>query len=142
MEKNLFPNETILVTKFFDVHQDWFIPIPAFFIIASRDNNKRSIEKFTEEEAKELGEVIRHVRIGMSKVLDVENVYLFQNEDSEYGFHIWIFPRYSWMDKFGRKIESVRPIMNYAKKYMATNENIEMTKEATAKMRNYLKGAL
>lgn len=29
----------------------------------------------------------------MKEELNIENVYFFQNEDSEHGFHVRIFPR-------------------------------------------------
>src|SRR3990167_8943612 len=50
LNKKLFPEEKIIVTKHFDVHQDWEIPIPGFFIVAST-RKISSIEEFTKEEA-------------------------------------------------------------------------------------------
>lgn len=43
------------------------------------------------------------------------------------------------MEQFGRKIESVRPIMNYAKENMANEEIFRQVKENVAKMRDYMK---
>jgi len=42
------------------------------------------------------------------------------------------------MEQFGRKIESVKPIMNYAKKNMANEETFQQVREAVAKTRDYL----
>jgi diadenosine tetraphosphate (Ap4A) HIT family hydrolase len=120
--KILFLNETIITSKYFTVGQDWEVPIPGFFIISPLRNLK-SIDEFTDKEATDFISLIRKVRIGMREVLKIDDVYLFQNEDSKHGFHMWMFPRHSWMESFGRKIESVKPIMNYATKNML-NENV------------------
>jgi len=115
--KILFPKEEIITTKLFNVAQDWEVPIAGFFIVAPLRKIK-SISEFTDEEAIEFINLIKKVRKGMRQVLKIEEVYLFQNEDTEHGFHFWIFPRFDWMEKFGRKIQSVRPIINYAKENM------------------------
>ncbi len=136
--KILFPEETILLTKNFDFGQDWEIPIPAFFIAGARDKTKRSIQDFTDDELTELILNIKKVRIAMTKVLRIEDVYIFQNEDTEHGFHVWIFPRYEWMEQFGRKIQSVKPIMTYAKEHMTTDMNIQEVKNTTKKIKEYI----
>lgn len=136
-DKILFPNEIIISTDFFTVGQDWEIPIPGFFVIASLRNIK-SIDEFTDEEAQEFINLVRKIRTGMREVLQIQDVYFFQNEDTEHGFHLWIFPRYEWMDKFGRKIQSVRPIMNYAKEKMLDDEVFQQVKEAVEKMKKYI----
>lgn len=133
----LFPNEKIIITKFFDAHQDWRVAIPGFFIIESL-RKIRSIAELNSEEAIEFINLIRKIRLGMKDILGIEDVYLFQNEDSKHGFHLWMFPRYQWMEQFGRKIESVRPIMNYAKENMLNEENFQQVKESAAKMRDYM----
>ena len=74
----------------------------------------------------------------MRDVLKIEEVYFFQNEDTEHGFHLWIFPRHKWMEKFGRKIQSVRPIMNYAKENNLNDNSLKVVKENAEKMRVYL----
>ena len=100
--KILFPNENIITTKLFDVAQDWEVPISGFFIIAPLRKLK-SVDQFTDEEAIEFIHLIRKVRKGMRDVLRIEEVYFFQNEDTEHGFHLWIFPLHKWMEKFGKK---------------------------------------
>lgn len=135
--KTLFPNETIIKTKHFDIHQDWYIPIPGFFIIASLRKIK-SVDEFTKEEAIEFISLISKIRKGMKEVLKIEDVYLFQNEDTEHAFHLWMFPRQKWMEKFGRKIESVRPIMNYAKENMLDGDTFKKVKEDVEKMKNFM----
>jgi diadenosine tetraphosphate (Ap4A) HIT family hydrolase len=133
----LFPNEKIITSKHFTVSQDWEVPIPGFFIIAPLRKIK-SIDEFTDEEATEFISLLRKVRLGMREVLKIKNVYLFENEDSIHGFHMWIFPRYNWMQKFGRKIESVKPIMIYAVKNMTNDETLENVKESVNVMKDFM----
>ncbi len=133
----LFPNENIITTDFFNVSQDWEVPIPGFFIIAPLRKLK-SIDEFTDEEANEYINLIRKIREGMKDVLKIEEVYFFQNEDSEYGFHLWIFPRHKWMDKFGRKIQSVRPIMDYATENMLSDDIFNEVREYVKRMKKFM----
>lgn len=134
----LFPNEKIIVTEFFDVHQDWMMPISGFFIIEPL-RKIRSIAELNDQEALDFINLIRKIRLAMKDILGIENIYLFQNEDSQYGFHLWMFPRHQWMEQFGRKIESVKPIMNYARDNMANEEIFQQVRESAAKMRDYMK---
>jgi diadenosine tetraphosphate (Ap4A) HIT family hydrolase len=128
-------DERILLTKTFDVHQDWTVPIPSFFIVASRDDSKKSFADFDDEEITELGNTLKKVRTAMRDTLNIENVYIFQNEDTDHGFHIWMFPRYDWMNTIGTKIQSVRPIIEYAKDNMNTKETLSEIHNVSDKMR-------
>ena len=136
-DKILFPNENIITTKYFDVHQDWEIPIPGFFIIASLRKLK-SISEFTDGESIEFINLIRQVRQGMRDVLKIQEVYFFQNEDTEHNFHLWIFPRHDWMQRFGGKIQSVRPIINYAKENMISDDISSEVKNSVKEMKKYM----
>ena len=113
--KILFPDEVIYETPNFKIAQDWEVPISAFFILSTK-RKINSVEDFSDEEAREFGVLLKMVRQGMTKVLGCKEVYLFQNEDSIHGFHLWILPRHEWMEKFGRKVQSVRPILDHASK--------------------------
>ncbi len=75
----------------------------------------------------------------MKEALGIDDVYLFENEDTIHNFHLWIFPRHKWMEKFGRRIESVRPIMEHATKSMSDPKNIKKVKDYAKKMKKYLK---
>jgi diadenosine tetraphosphate (Ap4A) HIT family hydrolase len=131
-------DEQVLLTDTFDVHQDWDTPIPGFFIIASRDESKKSVADFTDKEMTELGLVLKKVRAAMKEKLKINTVYLFQSEDTEYGFHIWLFPRHEWMNRFGTNIQSIRKIMEYAQENMATGSVLKEVKEAAWKVRDSL----
>jgi diadenosine tetraphosphate (Ap4A) HIT family hydrolase len=136
-KKVLFPDQTVFEGEHFSIEQDWETPIPGFFILGSK-RNINSFSEFTDDESTEFMKLLKKVRKVMEEVLDIKEVYFFQNEDSDKKFHLWIFPRHEWMEKFGRKIQSVRPIMDYAEKNLANEEMIEKVKEAVKKIRDYM----
>lgn len=136
--KILFKDEIILKTENFTVWQDWEVPIPGFFILAP-NRQIRTIYEFSEKEAIEFIKTLSKVRKWMKDVLHINDVYFFQNEDTNDNLHFRIFPRHDRMEKFWRKIESVRPIMERAIENMI-NENIFIeVKNDVEKMKNYLK---
>jgi diadenosine tetraphosphate (Ap4A) HIT family hydrolase len=135
----LFPDLSVIETKDFDVHQDWEIPIEGFFILGAKDKSKRSISDFSNDELHELVDTLKKVRIAMKDVLDINDVYIFQNEDTVHGFHVWMFPRHDWMEPFGKKIESVRQIMKLATAERSKEPYLSAVKEAATKVKEYLK---
>lgn len=127
-----------VTTRHFDAHQDIEIPIPGFVILASR-RHILSVEEFTDEERKDFIDTLCRVRKAMRQALGIQTVYLIQEEDTSDHFHLWIFPRYEWMtEKFGRKIQSVRPIMEYARENMKTPDNLQKVQEASGKLQEAL----
>ena len=106
-------------------------------IVVSRRHLK-GFGNLTKPEQKDLMGVLSKVRKAMEKVLGIKVVYIFQNEDSSSHFHVWMFPRFKWMNEFGNKIESVRPIMEYARKKLKTERNLEEVKRSRNKLRKYL----
>ena len=136
-KKYVFEDDVIFETDHFVVGQDWEVPICGFFIVATK-RKIRSFMEFTDKESVEFMDVLRKVRKCMQKELDIDDVYMFQNEDTVHGFHLWMFPRLEWMEKFGRKIESVRPIMEYAEKNMMTGGQIEKVKRVAEGVRKAL----
>lgn len=129
---------TVLTTKHFDAHQDFEIPIPGFIIISSR-RHLQSVDEFTKEERQDFIDTLINVRTGMRKSLNIEVVYLIQEEDTSHHFHIWVFPRYDWMsEKFGKKTPSLRPTMEYARENLKTEENLKQVEEAVAELKTYL----
>ena len=137
MKTYLFPSGEIIDTSFFNIHQDRETPIPGFFIIELK-RKANSISEFSNSEAEEFIYLLKRLRKGMSDILKIKEVYLFQNEDSKHGFHLWVFPRLDWMDDFGRKIQSVRPIMDYAEKNLASKKVISEVKRYVKEMKKYM----
>ncbi|MBP6974908.1 MAG: diadenosine tetraphosphate hydrolase [Candidatus Pacebacteria bacterium] len=128
---------TVLTTEHFDAHQDFEIPIPGFIIISSR-RHLQSVDEFTDEEKIDFINTLTAVRAGMRKALGVDVVYLVQEEDTTHHFHVWVFPRYDWMtEKFGKKTASLRPIMEYARENLKTEENLQKVEEAITRLKAY-----
>lgn len=129
----------IASSEYFSAHQDYEIPIPGFVILASK-RHLQSIDEFTNEERSDFIEFLCRLRKTMRQALHIQVVYLIQEEDTSHHFHVWMFPRYDWMTKkFGKKIQSVRPIMEYARKNLKTEENLEKVNGAIEKMKTYFK---
>ena len=83
MAKNvLFPDEVILETEHFKISQDCEVPILGFCVLAAK-RSITSIADFTKDEEKEFAELLVKVRKAMKEVLHMQEVYLFQNEDSK-----------------------------------------------------------
>lgn len=130
----------IIKTKHFDAHQDYEIPIPGFVIISSR-RHIQSVDEFTDEEQRDFIEFLCRLRSAQRQVLGIDVVYIVQEEDTSHHFHVWMFPRYDWMaKKFGRKIPSVRPIMEYARENLKTKENIKKVEAATLQLKQFFSG--
>ncbi len=128
---------TVLTTDHFDAHQDFEIPIPGFIIISSR-RHLQSVDEFTKGEKLDFIDILINVRAGMRKALDIDVVYLIQEEDTSHHFHVWVFPRYGWMaEKFGKKTPSLRPIMKYARENLKTTANLEKVEAAIIKLKAY-----
>lgn len=125
-------------SNYFDAHQDYEIPIPGFIILSAK-RHIQSVDEFTEDEQKDFIKFLCRIRSALRQVLEIETVYLIQEEDTSHHFHVWIFPRYKWMkEKFGVKIQSVRPIMEYARKKLKTKENVAKVETATQKLKQFL----
>ncbi|HYD03622.1 MAG TPA: hypothetical protein VEC16_04960 [Alphaproteobacteria bacterium] len=132
--------EKVGETKNFDVQQDYEIPIPGFMILATKKHLK-GIENFSKSEREEYIEFLFNIRKAMTNALKVKYVYFVQEEDSitkSSHFHVWIFPRYKWMDKFGQGIKSVRPIMEYSRNEMKDRKNIKKIKDDCIKIKKEL----
>ena len=127
----------ILKSKYFDAHQDYEIPIPGFVIISSK-RHIQSVDEFTEAEQQNFIKFLCRLRAALRQALGVKVVYLIQEEDTSHHFHVWVFPRYSWMTKqFGNKIQSVRPIMEYARENLKTASNLKNVETSIQKLKQF-----
>jgi diadenosine tetraphosphate (Ap4A) HIT family hydrolase len=127
----------LIKTNYFDAHQDLEIPIPGFVIISSRRHIK-SVDEFTEDEQIDFIKLLSNVRKAQRSALKIDEIILIQEENSKHHFHIWLFPRYSWMDKFGKKVSSSAEVIKYAKMHMKTPENLELIKKANNSLIQFL----
>jgi diadenosine tetraphosphate (Ap4A) HIT family hydrolase len=107
----------IAQTEHFHAHQDVAYPIPGLVIVASK-RHCLGLDELTEPEANDYINFVQNIRRAQRKVLGIEYVYYFYNEDTTHHFHLWMVPRYEWMYKFGRSVESLRPVLLHARKAM------------------------
>ncbi|MDR7240594.1 HIT family protein [Neobacillus drentensis] len=114
----------VLETEHFHAHQDVAYPIKGLIIVASKRHIK-CLDELTEAEKADYISILSKIRKAQREVLGIEYVYYFYNEDTTHHFHTWMVPRYEWMNKFGRSVESVRPVLLYARNEMNTEENIQ-----------------
>jgi diadenosine tetraphosphate (Ap4A) HIT family hydrolase len=137
VEGTVQPNGgTIYETKFFHAHQDVAYPIQGLVILASKRHIK-CLDELTEEELNDYIHTLHLIRKAQRKVLGIEQVYYFYNEDTTHHFHTWMVPRYDWMYQFGRSIESVRPVLLHARQKRNSKDEIEKIIEAIHELRNY-----
>ena len=84
--------------------------------------------------------LVKKLRKGMKDVLSIKTVCFFQNEATHHNlFHMWIFPRYEWMEKYGDRIQSIRLIIDYAKENMVNDKISKEVKDMVKKMSDYMK---
>lgn len=126
----------VFETKHFIFGQDWCCPIPAFFIVEPKRKEIKSLIDMTQEEYADYSKVVLGGRKLMNEAFGIEKVYLFADENAKH-FHLWLFPRYEWMGKFGDGVESIKEIRNYAEKNMMGEENIGKVKDAVEKAKQY-----
>ena len=132
------PGEIIMNTENFVLHQDPEIPIKAFLIIASKKHIK-SLSEFTSEESQELFALVYRARRALKSIKDIKEVSIIQEERSGH-FHLWLLPRYEWMDKkFENSLSTVREIFFYAKDNYKTEENIADILATVGIIRDYMK---
>ena len=131
------PGGGIASSKFFSAGQDYEIPIPGFVILRSK-RHIQSVDEFTAAEQQDFIKFLCRLRQGMRKALKVSVVYFFQREDTPFHFHLWLFPRYPWMEKkFGLRVKSLKPIIEYARKYLKTKKNLKKVDQATQKLKQF-----
>ncbi len=131
------PGDIVMSTKNFVIHQDPEVPIKAFLIIASKKHIK-SIAELSYEESQELFDLVYKARIALSSIKGIKEVSIIQEERSNH-LHIWLLPRYEWMnDKFENSLSTIRDILSYAKSNYKTEENIADILTTVELIRNQL----
>ena len=129
---------SILNSKYFEAHQDIEVPLHGLVILQSKRHIK-AIDELSPEERKEYAELLPKLRNAMRNLLGISTVYIFQEEDSPH-FHTALFPIEEWMIlKYGRKIQNVHLVMEYAKVKFNTEENKKKIDESVQKLKAYFK---
>lgn len=129
----------IYESRHFHVHQDVAYPIRGLVILASK-RHFYCMDELTEEEQLEFISLLHKIRMEQRIRLGIDHVYYFYNEDTKHHFHLWMVPRYEWMEPFGHSVESVRPILLHARNKMNNEANLERVTEAIHELREGLSG--
>lgn len=127
----------VIETDYFHAHQDVAYPIQGLIILASKRHIK-CFDELTETEKLDYINLLTKIREAQRKVLGIETVYYFYNEDTTHHFHTWMVPRYEWMNEFGRSIESVRPVLLHARNNMNSEANMKEVMSSIEKLSNEL----
>lgn len=118
------PGGIIKETKNFFIQQDLETPLKGFLVIVSKKHLK-SIAQLSLDEVTELTNLIYKARLALNEISDIKEVTIIQEERSNH-FHVWLFPRYDWMDDlFEKSLTDIRKIMHYVKLNMNNEENIK-----------------
>lgn len=128
----------IIETKHFHAHQDIAYPISGLVIVASK-RHIYSLDELTKDELIEYISLVQEIRRAQRRELGIEQVYYFYNEDTTHHFHLWMVPRYSWMNEFGRSVESLRPVLLHANNKINNKEHLHNVLESIELLRNALK---
>lgn len=129
---------TIIKTENFHTHQDVAYPVPGLVIIASK-RHVHCLDELTESELIEYINLVQAIRKAQRHELGIEYVYYFYNEDTTHHFHLWMVPRYEWMNEIGRSVESLRPVLLHARNKMNNKENLDKVFKSIDLLRNALK---
>jgi diadenosine tetraphosphate (Ap4A) HIT family hydrolase len=132
------PGGIIKETENFFIQQDLEIPLKGFLIIASKKHLK-SITQLTLDEVTELTNLLYKSRLALSEISDINEVVIIQEERSNH-FHVWLFPKYDWMNElFENSLTDIRKIMQYIKLNMKNEKNIKEVLSTADFLRNIMK---
>ena len=120
----------------FTLSQDWELPIQVFFIVSP----KRHIEKLcelTKDERNEMFEIVdKTVKILRDNKICERFDYIFEEKENRH-LHVWILPRYNWMNKIVNDIiDNIGIIFEYAKTNFRNDENYEEIKRISDIIKN------
>ena len=130
--------DVIAETAFFHAHQDFAYPVPGLVIVASK-RHFNCLDEFTEEEAGDFIHFTIEIRKAQRQVLDVRHVYYFYNEDTRHHFHLWMVPRYDWMEVFGRSVDSLRPALVHVRDTMSSPKELAHVAAIAKALNEHLK---
>ena len=115
----------------FTMSQDWEVPIKGFFIVSP----KRHIEKLcelTDDERNEMFYIVnKTVNILRENKICDRFDYIFEEKENRH-LHVWILPRYNWMEEVVDDIiDNIGTIFEYAKNNFRSSKNYEEIKRIT-----------
>ncbi|WGU95671.1 diadenosine tetraphosphate hydrolase [Paenibacillus dendritiformis] len=129
---------TIAETEHFHAHQDVAYPIPGLVIVAAK-RHFYGLDEMTAEERSDYITFVHNIRTVQRQRMQIKSVYYFYNEDTTHHFHLWMVPRYEWMQAFGRSVESLRPVLRHARDERNDEANQQHVMEGIETLRQGLR---
>jgi len=118
--------------KYFDITQDYEIPIPGFMVLSSKRHVTNSKE-FNDDEKKEFDDVIPKLFKAIRISTDTKEVQMLVSYKGTKGapshFHVALLPRYEWMTNL-----SLKDIFEKGKK----DKNLDKVKDVIKKIKESL----
>ena len=122
----------------FTLSQDWEVPIPGF-LIASPKRHLETFMEMTKEERIEIFELVNETMKILRENQICERFDVIFEEKPNHHFHIWILPRYDWMQELvGDITDNLGKVFEYAKINLKTKENFQAIEEITQLVKNKL----
>lgn len=115
----------------FILSQDWEVPILGFFIVSPKKHIEK-LEELTKNERDEMFDIVDKT----IKILRENNIcdrfdIIFEEREDKHS-HVWIIPRYAWMNEIcDRIIKNIGTILEYAKKNFRTRDVYEQINQIT-----------
>jgi len=136
-KKEINPYGGILYeSKHFIASQDIEIPIPGFIIISSK-RHVSSIVDFSPEELQDFNQVLIKIRKAIKQADPNISITIIQKETRPH-FHLWLFPKFDWMNSFGDKLSGISDILEYSRKNLKTETNLKEISNINQKIKNFL----
>ena len=120
----------------FTLSQDWELPIQGFFIVSPKGHIEKLCE-LTKDERNEMFEIVdKTVKILRDNKICERFDYIFEEKENRH-LHVWILPRYNWMNKIVNDIiDNIGIIFEYAKTNFRNDENYEEIKRISDIIKN------
>ncbi|MFA5532076.1 MAG: hypothetical protein WDA13_00565 [Candidatus Shapirobacteria bacterium] len=125
----------IFESKYFIVAPDIEIPIPGFIIISSK-RHISSILDFSQDELSDFNQLLTDTRKAIKQALPNITITMVQKENRPH-FHIWFFPKFDWMEKFGEKLSGISELLVYSRKNLKKETNLKELLNVNLKIKNY-----
>lgn len=128
-------HELLYKDEYFNVSQDFELPINGFIII-STNNHVVSINELNKEQRYRLIDLENRI-IELLKKYDISDRFRIIFEEKGH-FHIWIVPEYEWMKENGKIIFNLEYIFNYAKNNLRNEYNLKKIDDTCKKLKRDL----
>ena len=97
------------------------------------------LDEMKAEERSDYSTFVHNIRSVQRQRMQIESVYYFYNEDTTHHFHLWMVPRYEWMEAFGRSVESLRPVLRHAREERNDEPNRQLVLQGIETLRQGLR---